>query len=502
MWKLAWRNLVTRPMRSLLALCGLTVAIAGMVGLYSVAEGIDALVNGTFGRIPGLVVMQPGAPIPLFSRLPAAWGDEIRQLPGVHVVHPEVWSRAHLIEGKPTISPPRFLFGISIPDNLALRTHVHRDSIIAGRFLTVADIGTWNCVISRNIAREFQKQVGDTLQVDSREMTIVGIYHGGSVLLDVAIILDQGRVREASRMPADTVCSYYVEQDEGVDPDTLVSKVQDLFRGRSIENWSPSSASSVSTLAPEWGALSGLAPWVEKLQQVLNLMRGPVGPLAAYPQVKSPGIAATDSPLPGVPATAGANLNGSTGTTSSAVGTAAGNGSPTAPVTEASSKTSSVASGQKPVSPPLPVEVRTANDFGQELKKLSADLDLILLILTSIGMLIAILGIVNTMLMSVTERFIEFGVLKANGWSDRDVLTLITLESAILGIGGGCSGAAVGWLAAQLINARFPDRLNLYASPNLLAFSIAFSVIVGVFGGLYPAIWASRLSPMEAIRRG
>ena len=76
------------------------------------------------------------------------------------------------------------------------------------------------------------------------------------------------------------------------------------------------------------------------------------------------------------------------------------------------------------------------------------------------------------------------------------------LIAAIIGIGGGFSGAAIGWLAAQMINARFPDRLNLYASPSLLTFSIGFSIVVGVLGGLYPAIWASRLSPMEAIRRG
>src|SRR5262249_53527760 len=111
MLRFALKNLLSRPVRSLLALCGLTVAIAGMVGLFSVAEGIQDSVARAFGKVPGLTIMQPGAPIPLFSRLPSAWGDELRTLPGVHVVHPEVWSRAHVIEGKPVVSPPRFLFG-------------------------------------------------------------------------------------------------------------------------------------------------------------------------------------------------------------------------------------------------------------------------------------------------------------------------------------------------------------------------------------------------------
>ena len=69
MFKLAFQNLLSRPVRSFLALMGLTVAIVGMVGLFSVAEGIDDMVHRTFDQIPGLGAMQPGAPIPLFSRL-------------------------------------------------------------------------------------------------------------------------------------------------------------------------------------------------------------------------------------------------------------------------------------------------------------------------------------------------------------------------------------------------------------------------------------------------
>ena len=67
----------------MLSLVGLTVAIMGMIGLFSVAKGLDEMVSDTFGRIKGLVAMQPGAPIPLFSRLPAAWGAEIARVPGV-----------------------------------------------------------------------------------------------------------------------------------------------------------------------------------------------------------------------------------------------------------------------------------------------------------------------------------------------------------------------------------------------------------------------------------
>ena len=106
MWRFAIQILVSRPLRSLLALGGLSVAIAGMVGLFSVAEGIDHMVNDTFSRIPGLAIMQAGAPLPLFSRLPADWAGEIAEMDGVRVVNPEVWTRVNVIEGQRVIAPP------------------------------------------------------------------------------------------------------------------------------------------------------------------------------------------------------------------------------------------------------------------------------------------------------------------------------------------------------------------------------------------------------------
>ena len=128
--------------------------------------------------------------------------------------------------------------------------------------------------------------------------------------------------------------------------------------------------------------------------------------------------------------------------------------------------------------------------------------DLFLTVMTGIGVLIAILSIINTMLMSVSERIIEFGILKANGWSRQNVLTLITCESAVLGFVGGVTGCLLGWFATQVINHYWPEHIQLFASAELLAFSFAFSVALGIFGGLYPALWAMRLMPMDAIRRG
>ena len=88
MWQFAVQNILSRPVRTILSVLSLTVAIAGMVGLYSIAGGIDTVVTATFRLIPGLLVQQRGAPVPIFSSLPADWEEEMEAMPGVAVVNP------------------------------------------------------------------------------------------------------------------------------------------------------------------------------------------------------------------------------------------------------------------------------------------------------------------------------------------------------------------------------------------------------------------------------
>ncbi len=135
-------------------LCILMVVVAGMVRLFF----CPPMATTTFEKVPGLAVMQPGAPIPLFSRLPAEWGVEIARLPGVHIVHPEIWTRANVIEGKSSMNPPRFLFGSDLEQSPKLRYSVYREGITEGRALSEADRGTMNAVISRPIADQYKKK--------------------------------------------------------------------------------------------------------------------------------------------------------------------------------------------------------------------------------------------------------------------------------------------------------------------------------------------------------
>ena len=429
-------------MRSLLSLLGLTVAIVGMVGLFSVAEGLDRMVNTTFGRINGLVALQPGAPIPLFSRIPATWKDEVAQVDGVKIVSSEIWQRANVINGKLIISPPRLLFGTHIPSRVRIGHGVYTDDVVAGRFLTADDEGTLRTVISQQIADEFDVKVGDPLKVNSVELTIVGIYNTGSLLTDVAIILDIDQVRKMTRFDADSVCGLYIELDTGVDPDEVAGRVRQHFRGRELNEWDPMQMAG--------GALSAIA-------NVGATGTDPANPDEQTTQAKSQ---------------------------------------------EKTSINADEKTGLFEIDETLPIEVRSVSEWASRFDRLSEDLDLLLAILTGIGVTVAVLSIVNTMLMSVSERIIEFGILKANGWSRRDVLKLVTYESAVIGVMGGVLGAAFGWIATLVVNATWPMKANLYASPGLLAFAVVFASLLGVLGGLYPAFWAMRMMPMDAIRRG
>ena len=451
MLKFAIKNLLSRSLRSFLCLMGLTIAIAGMVGLFSIAGGLEETVSQTFGKISGIVAMQPGAPIPLFSRIPRTWGAEIKEVPGVAIVNPEIWSRVNLIEGKPVISPPRFLFGTDLPTRLELKHGIYREAIYEGRFLDLEDRGTLNTVISRQIAEQHHKQIGDQIEVNGQTMDIVGLYESGSILLDVAIILDIDVVREITRFDSDSVSCFYIEQSGDVPNDKLVQDIKDQFRGRELASWQPASLALASS-------------------SDTNLLKD--------------FMSAIDETLKG-------NFTDEYSTDKK------GENNISKP-TVADFKTAKTESETSESG----LEVRSASDWGERLDTFTADLDIFLGLMTGIGVLIAMLSIINTMLMSVMERVVDFGILKANGWSNRDVMLLITAESSLLGVLGGVLGGILGLIAIAVVNCKFASQVHLYASPGLLLFGVFFSTLLGVLGGLYPAIWTTRMTPIDAIRRG
>lgn len=148
-------------------------------------------------------------------------------------------------------------------------------------------------------------------------------------------------------------------------------------------------------------------------------------------------------------------------------------------------------------------------DLTRNLRRLFAILDLLLGIFGSLALAVASLGIINTLVMAILERRREIGVLKALGASDQDVRQLFFAEAGVMGLLGGVMGVLLGWGIGHLIQMgtdyylrqqQIPSE-NIWSVPLwLVASAIAFSLLVSLAAGIYPASRAARLDPVEALR--
>ena len=123
--------------------------------------------------------------------------------------------------------------------------------------------------------------------------------------------------------------------------------------------------------------------------------------------------------------------------------------------------------------------------------------------IAGISLLVGGIGIMNIMLVSVTERTREIGIRKAMGAKRRDILLQFVSEATLLSLGGGGVGLLLGWVLSNLLN----DRAIIGTSPTQTAFSfdiavlaLAVSAAIGLFFGIYPAMRAASLHPIEALR--
>jgi len=124
--------------------------------------------------------------------------------------------------------------------------------------------------------------------------------------------------------------------------------------------------------------------------------------------------------------------------------------------------------------------------------------------IASISLLVGGIGIMNIMLVSVTERTREIGIRKAVGAKRRDILLQFLLEAAMLSLVGGGIGIIGGWLVSKVISLVDIGGITIHSvvSPDIVILAVSVSVFIGLASGIYPAMRAARLNPIDALRYG
>ncbi len=155
------------------------------------------------------------------------------------------------------------------------------------------------------------------------------------------------------------------------------------------------------------------------------------------------------------------------------------------------------------------IQVVTMTQIMGTIMNLAGSAKSLLLTVIVIALIISAFGIINTLLMSVNERVREFGMMKAIGASGSDIGKMVLMETVFITISGGIIGTIAALVGSSLIESFVkgmlpysPSGSLISFSPELVGFSIAFSLFMGLVCGIYPAFLSARLSPMEAIRGG
>jgi len=152
-----------------------------------------------------------------------------------------------------------------------------------------------------------------------------------------------------------------------------------------------------------------------------------------------------------------------------------------------------------PYSKPDNFGISSAQQIADQFRQITSSVALLISVISSIGLLVGGVGVMNIMLMSVTQRTREIGVRKAIGARRSDVIWQFLTEAVVLTGSGGVIGVLLGSGISLLINLSIPSLPSSVPLWSIIL-AVTVSMSVGLFFGMYPAIKAARLDPVEALR--
>ncbi|MCS4542239.1 MAG: ABC transporter permease [Euryarchaeota archaeon] len=386
MYQLAFKNLLRRKSRTLLALLGIAIGIAMIVSLVSISEGVKARTS-EFTRTLGInieIVQRDASQSS--SEIDMDIIGKVEAIPGITAAAPEVYANVDIkgvqIERvRMGMGPPRASNRITLVGIDPVREQMIEGfptKIIEGRLFEKGKTGI--SVIGKALADATNKKVGDdiTITADEKEytFTIIGIYETGSPLQDNFIVIPLKEAQKIKGFKSDSISVILAKPASPELVDTLARKIKVLVSG---------------------------------------------------------------------------------------------------------------------------VEPRYTRQMTEQISTFTGQMELMTWVIAGIAAIIGGIGVANTMLMSVIERTREIGVLKAVGWYSSDVLKLILLESLIISAFGATAGLGIGALFTfYLLPAVFPSFMRPLITLDLLLEAVAFALVLGLTGGLYPAMRAARMSPIQA----
>jgi len=143
--------------------------------------------------------------------------------------------------------------------------------------------------------------------------------------------------------------------------------------------------------------------------------------------------------------------------------------------------------------------ISSSEEMATQFRQITGAIAIAVFVISSIGLMIGGVGVMNIMLMSVTERTREIGVRKAIGARRRDIIRQFLIEAITLTGSGGIIGVSLGGVISFAINRLLPSLPSAVPLWSVIA-AVTASMSVGLFFGIYPAMKASRLDPVEALR--